>query len=267
MKKLPAPARLEIRPNQYLSHSQAIMYRVELNNIRNNTRGLPACVTRFLNVNPEEVEFNLNLLNRFLGNTQRVRHKKLPLEPENQAQSIIEKVGFCSACLGITLGLCTICNDSKPKTGTKAYYKKKMPEVQFNAQNEICTKALLGKLQRRLREDRKAILERGAIHPTGSLLPDDVLRENFLEYKNIACQRTVSLPEQRGEIWLDDCQKLTDFDISLIIPESWQASEEIMHVCHEITRLHELPFLLGPLPGSNGLASIGIDLFNMINQC
>ena len=212
MKKL--PARLEIQPNQYLSHSQAIMYRVELTNIHNNTRGLPACVTKFLNVNPEEVDFNLDLVNRFLGGTQRVRHKKVPLESENKAQSIIEKVGFCSACLRITLGVCTICNDSKPKKGTKPYYKKKMPEVQFNVQNELCTKGLLGKLQRRLREDRKAIIERGAINPTGSLLPEDVLRENFLEYKNIACQRTVSLPEQRGEIWLDDGEKLTEFDIS-----------------------------------------------------
>ena len=190
------------------------MYRVELTNIRNNTRGLPACVTKFLNVNLEEVDFNLDLVNRFLGGTQRVRHKKVPLESENKAQSIIEKVGFCSACLGITLGVCTICNDSKPKKGTKPYYKKKMPEVQFNVQNELCTKGLLGKLQRRLREDRKAIIERGAINPTGSLLPEDVLRENFLEYKNIACQRTVSLPEQRGEIWLDDGEKLTEFDIS-----------------------------------------------------
>jgi len=260
MKKL--PALLEIKPNHFLSHSEAIIYRAELTNLQRNTRGLPACVNRFLDVNPEQIQISLNLLNRFLGGTPRI--KKVPLE--NEGMSIGEQIGFCSGCLTITTGACSFCTDPEPKEGTSAYYKKRMPELPFEVETALRHERLLTKLKRRLAQDRQSIIERGVIEPTGSLLPEDLLREHFLEYKNIACKRSISLPEERGELWLDSSQELTDFDVTMIIPPEWQASEELMEVCHQITRLHELPFLLGPLPGNNDLATIGIDIFNTFNH-
>lgn len=262
MKKL--PPMLEIRPNHLLSHSEAIIYRADLINLERHTRGLPAFFNRFLEVNSTEIKVELNLLNRFLGNTQRIKTKKVPLE--NGEWNIKEKVGFCSACFGLATGICTSCTEPEPKEGTRAYYEAKMPKVQFKVETELRNKRLLAKLQRRLAQDRQSIMERGVLESTSSLLPDDLLREHFLEYKNIMCKRTISLPEDRGELWVETSQELTDFDISMVIPQNWQSSEEVMQVCHQIVKLHELPFLLGPLPGHTNLAAIGVDLFNTFNH-
>ena len=177
-----------------------------------------------------------------------------------------DKIAICGSCL--TIGGC-ICEsntyiNTPLDTRSRKFQEKHEPPSSFSARDFRFGNNLITKLMRRYNSDRIVLKVKGSTPPSAdSILPHEILRDKYTSYQDVAAHRTISLPQDRSNIWPENSQLLEQFDSNLLIPKAWENDEQVMQLCKQIIELHGLPVQMGP----NGLLSdIGLRIIQNLSQ-